>query len=302
MHPSNDGRMRKPDEHERNRMEILRLGPIGHEIPVVRDDDVHYDLRPLTKDITPKFFADDGIVRARAALDEGRLEALDGAEKLRIGAPVSRPSAVVCVGMNYAAHARETGAEPPKAPVVFFKMPSTIAGPFDDLELPPYATKADWEVELGLVIGTRAFRVASAEDAYSHVAGYMLADDLSERRFQIEESGGQWSKGKNLPGFTPLGPWIRPAAEVDPGSLRLRSWVNGESRQDSSTSDLIFDVGQIIYQLSQTMPFEPGDVILTGTPQGVALSGKFPFLSDGDVVEMEIEGLGRHRQAVTVTQ
>lgn len=302
MHSSNDGRMSKPDEHERNRMELLRLGPIGHEIPVVRDKDVHFDLRPLTTDITPEFFADDGIGDVRAALDQGALKPLEDAEDLRIGAPVSRPSAVVCVGMNYAAHAREAGAEPPEAPVVFFKMPSTIAGPYDDLELPPYATKADWEVELGLVIGTRAFRVASAEAAYSHVAGYMLANDLSERRFQIEESGGQWSKGKNLPGFTPLGPWIRPAAEVDPGSLRLRSWVNGEARQDSSTSDLIFDVGQIIYRLSQMMPFEPGDVILTGTPQGVALSGKFPFLADADVVEMEVEGLGRHRQTVTVSQ
>lgn len=283
-------------------MELLRLGPIGHEIPVVRDDDVHYDLRVLTADIDGEFFATGGIDRVRSALDEGSLARLEGAEKMRIGAPVSRPSAVVCVGMNYAAHAREAGAEPPEAPVVFFKMPSTISGPTDTLELPPYATKADWEVELGLIIGTPAFRVASAEEAYSHVAGYVLANDLSERRFQIEESGGQWSKGKNLPGFTPLGPWIRPAAEVDSDSLRLRSWVNGEVRQDSTTSDLIFDVGQIIHQLSQTMPLEPGDVILTGTPQGVAMSGKFPYLADGDVMELEIDGLGRHRQAVAVTQ
>ncbi|GAA1857308.1 fumarylacetoacetate hydrolase family protein [Brevibacterium marinum] len=283
-------------------MELLRLGPIGHEIPVVRDDDVHYDLRPLTADIDEHFFAESGIDQVRSALSKGELDVIAGAEDLRIGAPISRPSAVVCVGMNYAAHAREAGAEPPEAPVVFFKMPSTIAGPYDQLELPPYATKADWEVELGVVIGRRAFRVASAEDAYSHVAGYVLGNDLSERRFQIEESGGQWSKGKNLPGFTPLGPWIRPAAEVDPGALRLRSWVNGQVRQDSTTSDLIFDVGQIIHQLSQTMPFEPGDVILTGTPQGVAMSGKFPYLADRDVVEMEIDGLGRHRQLVTVTR
>ncbi|MDN6668260.1 MAG: fumarylacetoacetate hydrolase family protein [Brevibacterium sp.] len=283
-------------------MELLRLGPIGHEIPVVRDDDVHYDLRVLTADIDGEFFATGGIDRVRSALDEGSLARLEGAEKMRIGAPVSRPSAVVCVGMNYAAHAREAGAEPPEAPVVFFKMPSTISGPTDTLELPPYATKADWEVELGLIIGTPAFRVASAEEAYSHVAGYVLANDLSERRFQIEESGGQWSKGKNLPGFTPLGPWIRPATEVDSDSLRLRSWVNGEVRQDSTTSDLIFDVGQIIHQLSQTMPLEPGDVILTGTPQGVAMSGKFPYLADGDVMELEIDGLGRHRQAVAVTK
>ncbi|MCI4010742.1 fumarylacetoacetate hydrolase family protein [Brevibacterium sp. ZH18] len=282
-------------------MELLRLGPIGQEIPVVRVDDEFFDLRPLTDDIDGNFFAEDGIGAVRSALDNGELEPLDGAEELRIGAPVARPSSVVCVGMNYAAHAREAGAEPPERPVIFFKMPSTIVGPNDPLELPPYATKADWEVELGLVIGMRAFRVASADDAYDHVAGYVLGNDLSERRLQLEESGGQWSKGKNLPGFTPLGPWITPAAEVDPGSLGIRSWVNGEVRQDSSTADLIFDVGEIIFQLSQSMAFEPGDVILTGTPQGDALSGMYPYLADGDLVETEIDGLGRQRQVVTVT-
>lgn len=282
-------------------MELLRLGPIGHEIPVVGSDGVCFDLRPLTDDIDPNFFASDGIERVRAALDSGELAPLAGAEEMRIGAPLTKPSSIVCVGMNYAAHAREAGAEPPERPVIFFKMPSTISGPNDPIELPLYAKKADWEVELGVVIGSRAFRVASAEEAYSHVAGYVLANDLSERRLQIEESGGQWSKGKNLPGFTPLGPWIRPAAEVDPSALRLRSWVNGESRQDSTTADLIFSVGEIIFQLSQAMVFEPGDLILTGTPQGVAMSGQYPFLADGDTVELELEGLGRHRQVVTVT-
>lgn len=282
-------------------MELLRLGPIGHEIPAVRHDGVYFDLRPLTDEIDPNFFASDGIDRVRTALEAGQLAELDGAAEMRIGAPLTRPSAIVCVGMNYAAHAREAGAEPPERPVIFFKMPSTISGPTDAIELPPSATKADWEVELGVVIGTRTFRVASAEEGLDHVAGYVLANDLSERRLQIEESGGQWSKGKNLPGFTPLGPWISPAAEVDPGDLRLRSWVNGEARQDSTTSDLIFSVGEIIHQLSQAMSFEPGDVILTGTPQGVAMSGRYPYLADGDVVELEIEGLGRHRQVVAAT-
>ncbi|WP_166968963.1 fumarylacetoacetate hydrolase family protein [Brevibacterium atlanticum] len=283
-------------------MELLRLGTPEHEIPVVRDNGVCFDLRPLTTDIDPTFFATGGIARVRAALEAGDLAELDGAAEMRIGAPLTRPSAIVCVGMNYAAHAREAGSEPPERPVIFFKMPSTISGPTDAIELPPYATKADWEVELGVVIGARAYRVASSEEGLDHVAGYVLANDLSERRLQIEESGGQWSKGKNLPGFTPLGPWISPVAEVDPGDLRLRSWVNGEVRQDSSTSDLIFSVGEIIHQLSQAMAFEPGDVILTGTPQGVAMSGKHPYLADGDVVELEIEGLGRHRQVVTVTE
>ena len=283
-------------------MELLRLGPIGHEIPAARHDGVCFDLRTVTDDIDPSFFAADGIERVRNALAAGELNTLNGADEMRLGAPLTRPSSIVCVGMNYAAHAREAGAEPPERPVIFFKMPSTIAGPTDPIELPPYATKVDWEVELGVVIGTRTFRVASAEEGLDHVAGYVLANDLSERRLQIEESGGQWSKGKNLPGFTPLGPWIRPAAEVDPGDLRLRSWVNGEDRQDSSTSDLIFSVGEIIHQLSQAMAFEPGDVILTGTPQGVAMSGQYPYLADGDVVELELERLGRHRQVVTVTE
>ncbi|MGC2941233.1 MULTISPECIES: fumarylacetoacetate hydrolase family protein [unclassified Brevibacterium] len=282
-------------------MELLRLGPIGHEIPAVRHDGVYFDLRPLTDEIDPNFFASDGIDRTRTALEAGELAELDRAGEMRLGAPLTRPSAIVCVGMNYAAHAREAGAEPPERPVIFFKMPSTISGPTDLIELPPSATKADWEVELGVVIGTQTFRVASAEEGLDHVAGYVLANDLSERRLQIEESGGQWSKGKNLPGFTPLGPWISPAAEVDPGDLRLRSWVNGEARQDSTTSDLIFSVGEIVFQLSQAMAFEPGDVILTGTPQGVAMSGKYPYLADGDVVELEIEGLGRHRQVVAAT-
>ena len=289
------------EPNERNHMELQRLGPIGQEIPAARIDGVCFDLRPLTADIDPGFFAAGGIERVAAALDAGELTPLTGADEMRIGAPLARPSAIVCVGMNYAAHAAEAGAEPPEHPVVFFKMPSTIAGPTDPIELPPEATKVDWEVELGVVIGTRAYRVASAGDALDHVAGYVLANDLSERRLQIEESGGQWSKGKNLPGFTPLGPWIRPAAEVDPGDLRLRSWVNGEVRQDSSTSDLIFSVAEVVHQLSQVMAFDPGDVILTGTPEGVAMSGRFPYLNDGDVVELELDGLGRHRQVVTVT-
>lgn len=282
-------------------MELLRLGPIGHEIPAVLSESVYYDLRPLTEDIDGRFFASNGIAAVSEALAAGRLTRLDDAEGMRIGAPIARPSSVVCVGMNYAAHARESGAEPPEVPIIFFKMPSTIVGSQDPIGLPPDAKKADWEVELGLVIGTRTYRTTSANDAISHVAGYVLANDLSERRLQIEESGGQWSKGKNLPGFTPLGPWIKPAAEVDPGSLGIRSWVNGEVRQDSNTSDLIFSVGEIIHRLSQAMAFEPGDVILTGTPEGVALSGRFPFLQDGDLVEIEVDGLGRQRQRVVVT-
>lgn len=283
-------------------MNILRLGPIGHEIPVVRVDGTDFDLRTITVDIDPAFFAADGLARVRAALDAGELSPLDGAAELRIGSPVARPGSILGIGLNYAAHAAESGLDAPASPVVFFKMPSTVTGPHDALELPPYATKADWEVELGFVVGSRAFRVASAEEGLAHIAGYLLANDYSERHFQIEASGGQWGKGKNLPGFAPLGPWLTPAAEVDPASLGIRSWVNGEVRQDSHTSDLIFGVGEIVRELSQVMALEPGDVVLTGTPAGVALSGKFPYLVDGDTVEIEIDGLGRQKQDVVVTE
>ncbi|MBT1004281.1 fumarylacetoacetate hydrolase family protein [Paenarthrobacter sp. DKR-5] len=281
-------------------MKFVRLGPVGAERPAVIAEDGSgggktYDLTPLTADVDGAFLAAGGVDEVRRALGEGRLRELDAAG-LRVGSPVARPSAVVCVGMNYAAHAAESGAEPPKVPIIFFKTPNTVAGPEDEVSIPRNSTKTDWEVELGVVIGKRASYLSSVEDAASHIAGYLVANDLSERTFQIEDSGGQWSKGKCAPGFAPLGPWLVPADEVDPDNLRLRSWVNGEARQDSSTADMIFPVRYLIHHLSQYMALEPGDVVLTGTPQGVALSGKFPYLKAGDVLELEIEGLGRQRQ------
>jgi 2-keto-4-pentenoate hydratase/2-oxohepta-3-ene-1,7-dioic acid hydratase in catechol pathway len=213
-----------------------------------------------------------------------------------MGAPIARPSAVVCVGMNYAAHAAEAGAEPPEDLVVFLKTPNTVTGPHDDLLIPPGSVKTDWEVELGVVIGRRASYLGSPAEALGHVAGYTLVNDVSEREWQIERSGGQWGKGKSFPGFSPVGPWLVTADEIDPGDLRLRSWVNGAPRQDSRTSDMIFDVARIVWRLSQFLVLEPGDLVMTGTPQGVALSGRFPYLRAGDVVEVAIDGLGRQRQ------
>jgi 2,4-diketo-3-deoxy-L-fuconate hydrolase len=280
-------------------VELLRLGPLGHERPAVRDGEgeVH-DLSPLTDDIHGAFLADDGIERARDALAAGTLPRLEAAG-LRIGAPIARPTAVICIGMNYAAHAAETGAAPPAAPVIFFKHPNTVVGPDDDVLVPRGATKLDWEVELAVVIGRRAAYLDSPADAAGHVAGYAVANDVSERAFQIEHSGGQWSKGKCCATFNPLGPWLVPAADVgDVRSLGLRSWVNGSPRQASSTADMIFDVARIVWELSQYMVLEPGDLINTGTPEGVALSGTFPYLAAGDVVELEIDRLGRQRQVV----
>lgn len=281
-------------------MKLVRLGPAGAERPAViaangAGTEKTYDLSPLTSDITGEFLAGGGIAATRNALERGELEPLDPAG-LRVGAPITRPSAVICVGMNYAAHAAESGALPPEVPIIFLKTPNTVAGPDDGAFIPRNSTKTDWEVELGVVIGRRASYLGSPADSAAHIAGYLVANDLSERAFQIEESGGQWSKGKCSPGFSPLGPWLVPADEVDPGRLRLRSWVNGEPRQDSSTADMVFPVDFLIHHLSQYLTLEPGDVVLTGTPQGVALSGKFPYLKAGDVVEVEIEGLGRQRQ------
>ena len=277
-------------------MKFARLGEIGSEIPVVIDGASTFDLRPLTSDVDGAFLASDPVPRVAEALAAGTLPELADADELRIGAPIVRPSAVVCIGMNYAAHAAESGSEPPSIPIMFLKTPNTVVGPNDTVEIPRGSEKTDWEVELGIVIGARASYLNSPEEAASHIAGFVVANDISERAFQMEVSGGQWSKGKCAPGFNPTGPWLVTPDEVDHGNLRLRSFVNGEPRQDSSTSDMIFSVEHIVWHLSQYLTLEPGDLVLTGTPQGVALSGKFPYLRDGDVCEIDIEGLGRQRQ------
>ncbi|WP_144875830.1 fumarylacetoacetate hydrolase family protein [Microbacterium sp. 1.5R] len=282
-------------------MELLRLGPFGSEKPYLRNDGVVYDLSSLTPDIDGVFLASDGIARARTALAAGDLPVADTAG-LRTGAPVARPGAVVCIGMNYAAHATESGSAPPEHPVVFFKHPNTVVGPDDVVLLPPDAEKVDWEVELAVVIGRAARYLPSAEAARDVIAGYAVSNDVSERSFQIEVSGGQWSKGKCAETFNPLGPALVPADEVDPQALRLRSSVNGAPRQDSSTADMVFPVFELIRDLSQYMVLEPGDVVNTGTPEGVALSGRFPYLAEGDEMEIEIEGLGRQRQRVERTR
>ncbi len=280
-------------------MQILRQGPAGEEVPAVRVDGVVHDARPVTSDIDGAFLAGDGIARLRSAVAAGTLPVLEGAERLRTGPPVARPSAVVCVGQNYAAHAAESGSEPPTEPIIFFKHPNTVVGPYDDILLPPGAEEVDWEVELGIVIGRRAYRLGSREEALACVAGYVTSHDVSERTYQLRRSGGQWSKGKSAPTFNPLGPWLVPAPDVpDVQALRLWSTVNGEPRQDSTTADMLFDVAHLVLDLSQYMALEPGDIVNSGTPEGVALSGRFPYLRPGDVVELGIDGLGTQRSTV----
>ena len=278
-------------------MRFLRVGPAGNERPVVEQDGVTYDLSDRTPDIDGAFLSGGGIASTRAALATGALRPVD-VDGQRLGAPVARPHAVWCIGMNYAAHAAESGSPPPTVPVLFFKTPNTIVGPQDDVLVPRGSSHTDWEVELAIVIGRRAHLLDSPEQARAHIAGYTISNDVSERAFQLDVSGGQWSKGKCYPTFNPLGPALVPAEDLDPDALRLRSWVNGEPRQDSTTADMIFDVGHIVWHLSQFAALEPGDVVNTGTPEGVALSGRFPYLEPGDVVEVGIDGIGRQRQVM----
>lgn len=276
-------------------MKLMRRGEPGQEIPLVELDGVVWDATPVG-DFGPEFWAQNGPQRLRKLIANGELQRSEHTPHARFGTPVLSPSAVVCIGQNYSEHAAESGAAPPERPIVFLKTPNTVAGPDDPVTIARDSHKTDWEVELGIVIGSRASYCDSAEEAAQHIGGYVLANDLSERTFQNEHSGGQWSKGKCSPGYMPLGPWTVTADAFDPDDAALRSWVNGEPRQDSRTSDMIFDCAELVRDLSQYMQLEPGDVISTGTPQGVAFSGRFAYLRPGDVVEIEIEGLGRQRQ------
>jgi 2-keto-4-pentenoate hydratase/2-oxohepta-3-ene-1,7-dioic acid hydratase in catechol pathway len=277
-------------------MEFMRLGPRGHERPVVRQGDTVHDMSSLTNDIDGIFFDDGGIGRTRTALADGSLPVISGWENERVGAPVARPGAVICVGQNYAAHVAECGLSTPEHPVVFLKHPNTVVGPYDDVAIPRGCTHTDWEVELTVVIGRRAQYVDSPEEAQQYIAGYTISNDVSERDLQNNRSGGQWTKGKTAATFCPVGPVLVPADEIDPQVLDIRSFVNGEPRQDSNTKDMIFKAAWLVSDLSQYMILEPGDIVLTGTPGGVALGGRFPYLEEGDVVELEIEKLGRQRQ------
>lgn len=280
-------------------MRFLRVGAPGAEIPVVQTTGGDYlDLRGITADIDGQFLGSGGIDRARAAAANASLPRVD-IDGMRIGAPVGRPGVVLCIGMNYVAHAEESGSEPPEYPVMFYKAPNTVVGPYDDVLLPRGSVKTDWEVELAVVIGRRARYLRSPQESLQYVAGYAISNDVSERDFQLESSGGQWSKGKSCETFNPMGPWLVTTDELpDPQALRLRTWVGSEKRQDSTTGDMIFDVPTLICALTQVTVLEPGDVINTGTPEGVALSGRYPYLRAGDIIDMEIEGLGHQRQKV----
>ena len=272
-------------------MKLARLGNFGSEKPAIVISD------------TEAVFVDDVVADFnRETLSNG---AIDKLKKLdlttrpkvkiadyRLGSPVARPTKAICVGLNYAKHAKESGAEPPKEPVIFMKAPDTVVGGFDDIVIPPNSVKTDYEVEICVVIGKDALYLESPAKAKEHILGYTISQDVSERHWQIERSG-QWVKGKSFPTFNPVGPWIVTTDEFDPTDVRLWSTVDGEKRQDSKTSDMIFGIDHCVWYISQFMELKAGDIINTGTPEGVGMGHKpEKYLKPGQVVETGIDGLG----------
>ena len=278
-------------------MRLIRFGERDRERPgVLRRDGTRIDVSAFGEDWNEAFFGTDGISRLEHWLIRHESRCPLVLPSTRLGPCVARPSKIVCIGLNYAGHVRETGATMPTEPVVFFKSTTALCGPDDDLVIPPGSIKTDWEVELAIVIGRRATYV-SEHDALSFVAGYALHNDYSEREWQLEH-GGQWVKGKSFDTFAPVGPFLATPDEVpDPHALRLWLTVNGEQLQDSTTADLIFGVPSLVSYLSRFMTLLPGDIVSTGTPQGVGLGFTPPrYLQPGDVVELGIDGLGSQRQ------
>lgn len=277
-------------------MKLLRFGDAGKEKPGLLVDDQIIDVSSFGEDFGETFFETDGLDRlAKWYKDNaGKLPKIN--KNVRLGAPFTRPSKIICVGLNYSDHAKETGAALPTEPILFFKSTSALCGPNDDLVIPRKSQKTDWEVELAVVIGKKATYV-SESNATDYIAGYCLHNDYSEREFQLER-GGQWVKGKSCDTFAPLGPYLATKDEIkDVDNLRLWLTVNGKKYQDGNTSNLVFKIPFLVSYISQFMTLLPGDVISTGTPAGVGLGFKPPiYLKPGDVVELGIDGLGTQKQ------
>ena len=278
-------------------MKLIRFGEKNKEKPGIQlDDDQRIDVSSFIDDYDENFFCKIGIKKLRNWLNKNKEKCPIIDNNIRIGPPISRPSKIVCVGLNYAKHAAESGMKIPDEPVLFFKSSSAITGPYDPIIIPKNSSKTDWEVELAIVMGKRASYV-SKEDALNYIAGYVLHNDVSEREFQIERSG-QWVKGKSCDSFAPIGPFIATADEIEnPNNLNLWLKVNGEEMQNSNTSDFIFNIEEVVSYISQFMTLIPGDIISTGTPFGVGLGLNPPkYLKEGDIVELGIEGLGISKQ------
>lgn len=279
-------------------MKLIRFGEINKEKTGVIINDEYYDTSSFGEDYNEHFFETNGLNRLQKFIESNKNKLPKVSKDLRLSSPVSRPSKIICIGLNYADHARETNAAIPTEPIIFFKSTTSLIGPFDDVVIPKNSTKSDWEVELAVVISKKASYVEEA-DALNYVAGYCLHNDLSEREFQLER-GGQWVKGKSCDTFAPLGPFMATPDEIaDVNNLRLWLSVNGNIMQDSNTANFIFKVPYLIAYISQFMTLLPGDVISTGTPPGVGLGMKPPvFLKEGDVMELGIDGLGISKQKV----
>ena len=281
-------------------MKLVRCGDPGRERPGVQlPDGTRVDASECTRDYDEAFFAGDGLERLRQWLARSGQRAPRLLPSARLGPPIARPSKIVCIGLNFRDHAAESGMAAPAEPVLFFKSTSSMSGPNDAVIIPKGAAKLDWEVELALVIGKRAAHV-DREDAGRYIAGFVLHNDYSERAFQLER-GGQWVKGKSADTFAPLGPWLVTPDEIaDPQRLSMWLTVNGETRQNSTTANMIFDVFTLVSYVSAFMTLLPGDVITTGTPAGVGLGMKPEprYLRPGDVVELGIQGLGAARQEI----
>ena len=279
-------------------MKLIRYGSPGAERTGIVLQDKKLDTSAFGEDYNEKFFATGGLQRLKEFVDTGSNKLAPIADSERLGCPVARPSKIVCIGLNYADHARETGAAPPPEPVVFLKSTTAISGPSDDIMLPLDSVKTDWEVELAVIIGKEA-RYITEEQAPDYIAGYCLHNDVSERAFQLEMNG-TWDKGKGCDTFAPIGPYLVTRDEMpDTGDLRLWLTVNGKMMQDGNTRNLIFKVPFLIAYVSRFMTLMPGDIISTGTPAGVAMGMKPPvYLRAGDVVELGIDGLGSSKQNV----
>jgi len=276
-------------------MKLIRFGEAGKEKTGVIINDKRYDTSAFGEDYNEQFFETDGLNRLSTFLkDNNNLPQIS--EDVRLGSPIGRPSKIVCIGLNYVDHAKETNATPPPEPVIFMKSTTAIVGPNDDIMIPKDSVKTDWEVELAIVIGKKASYIDEAE-AMNYVAGYVLHNDVSEREFQIERSG-TWDKGKGCDTFAPIGPFVATTDEIkDPGNLRLWLKLNGETMQDGTTANFIFNIPFVIAYTSKFMTLLPGDIISTGTPAGVGLGMKPPlYLKAGDIIELGIDGLGTSTQ------
>jgi 2,4-didehydro-3-deoxy-L-rhamnonate hydrolase len=277
-------------------MRLFRFVANGKIRQGVEEKEVYYDVSSFGEDFNEQFFENDGLTRLQSWFKSNISKCPTLSGTIQFSSCIARPSKIICVGLNYAQHARETNAPIPTEPILFFKSTTALAGPNDDVVIPKNSTKTDWEVELAVVIGKKA-KYVSEHDADKYVAGYALHNDYSEREFQLERNG-QWVKGKSADTFAPIGPFLVPGKEIpDPQNLRLWLSLNGKILQDSNTSDMVFNVAQLVSYISQFMTLLPGDVISTGTPAGVGLGFKPPiYLKEGDVVELGIDGLGVQRQ------